>query len=72
MTEIKDGVFYEKVNILEQMTEAHSKGLFTDVTFTMSDNVKISTSKFMLACRSSYFATMFFDKSAYNRRCNKT
>ena len=67
-SEIKDGVFISRENILEQMAEAHRKGLFTDVTFTMSDNVKISTSRFMLACRSSYFATMFFDESTYNRR----
>ena len=71
LSEIKDGVFFDKENILEQMAEAHRKGLFTDITFTMSDNVKISTSKFMLACRSSYFATMFFDESSYNRRRKK-
>jgi len=75
--DIKNGVFYEKENFMEQITEAHRKGLFTDVTFTMSDNVKISTSRFMLACRSSYFADMFFGeaksrkkvKTALERNC---
>ena len=72
-SEIKDGVFVDKENILEQMTEAHKKGLYTDITFTMSKyKVKISSSRFMLACRSSYFASMFFDESAYNRRRKKT
>ena len=71
MSGIKDGVFFDKENILEQMAEVHRKGLFTDISFTMSDNVKISTSRFMLACRSSYFATMFFDESSYNRRRKK-
>ena len=72
MVEIKDGVFIDKENILEKMAEAHRKGLFTDITFTLSDNVEISTSKFLLACRSSYFATMFFDESLYVRRREKT
>ena len=71
-SEIENGVFVDKGNLLEQMTEPHRKGLYTDITFTMSDNVKISTSRFMLACRSSYFASMFFDESAYNRRRKKT
>ena len=72
MVEIKDDVFIDKENTLEKMAEAHRKGLFTDITFTLSDNVEISTSKFLLACRSSYFATMFFDESLYVRRREKT
>ena len=71
-SEIENGVFVDKGNLLEQMTEPHRKGLYTDITFTMSDNVRISTSRFVLACRSSYFATMFFDDSPYDRRKKKT
>ena len=56
----KDGMFVDKDNILEDLAVAHREGLFSDITITLSDNVEISTNKFMLACRSPFFATMLF------------
>ena len=37
----------------------YQEGTGNDITFTLTDNVKVSTNKFMLACRTPYFAKMF-------------
>ena len=60
VTELKNGVFVDRDKFLEDLSKAHREGLFTNVTFTLSDDVEISTNKFMLACRSPFFATMLF------------
>jgi len=57
---LKDGVFDAKESILEDLTVVHRDSLFVDITLTMSDNVRLDTNKFMLACRSPFFATMLF------------
>ena len=44
---LMDGIFHDKGNILEDLTVAHRDSLFTDITFTMLDNVQIVTNKFM-------------------------
>ena len=58
--QLKDGIFDDKENILEDLTVVHRDGLFKDITLIMSDNVHIDTNKFMLAARSPFFATMLF------------
>ena len=60
VTELKNGVFVDRDKFLEDLSKAHREGLFNNVTFTLSDGVEISTNKFMLACRSPFFATMLF------------
>ena len=55
-----NGIFIDKNNLLEDLSKTYKGGLFTDITFTMSDGVEISTNKFMLSCRSPFFATMLF------------
>ena len=59
-SQIKDGIFVDKNNILEDLAVAHRDGGFSDITFTMSDNIEISTNKFMLGCRSPFFISMLF------------
>ena len=58
--QLKDGTFDDAEKILEDLTVVYRDGLFNDITLTMSDNVHIDTNKFMLACRSPFFATMLF------------
>ena len=58
-TELMNGIFIDKNNLLEDLSKTYKGGLFTDTTFTMSDGVEISTNKFMLWCRSPFFDTMF-------------
>ena len=60
VTELKNGVFLDKDKFLEDVSKAHRQGLYSNITFTLSDGVEISTNKFMLACRSPFFATMLF------------
>ena len=58
--QLKDGTFDDEEKILEDLTVVYRDGLFNDITLTLSDNVHIDTNKFMLACRSPFFATMLF------------
>jgi len=57
---VKEGIFDARESVLEDLTTAHREGLFDDITLTLSDGVKLSTNRFMLACRSPFFATMLY------------
>ena len=57
---IEEGIFVDKNNILEDLAVAQKDEGFSDITLTMSDNIEISTNKFMLGCRSPFFASMLF------------
>ena len=60
VVKLDEGLFVDKNKILEDLAVAHRDGGFSDITFTMSDNIEISTNKFMLGCRSPFFASMLF------------
>jgi len=57
---VKDGYFVDKESLLSDVSKAHQDSLYSDITITLSDNVSMSTSRFMLACRVPYFATLLF------------
>ena len=60
MVKLDEGLFVDKSNIFEDLAIAQRDGDFSDITCTMSDNIEISSNKFMLGCRSPFFISMLF------------
>eukprot|EP00092_Neocalanus_flemingeri_P038437 GFUD01041844.1.p1 GENE.GFUD01041844.1~~GFUD01041844.1.p1 ORF type:complete len:395 (-),score=74.47 GFUD01041844.1:115-1299(-) len=58
--EIKIRKFEDKENLLGDVSKAYKEGLYSDINIIVKDNVSIPTSRFMLACRVPYFATLFY------------
>jgi len=63
---VHNGIVDDKENLQTDVSKAFKEGLFTDVTFITADDVRISTSKFMLASRVPFFATLLFGGFAEN------
>ena len=59
-TKLKNGIFHDKESLLVDISEVYKGGLYSDITFILNDNISVSTSGFMLACRIPYFATTLF------------
>jgi len=59
-TIIRDGALEDKENLINDVAKAFDGGLYNDVSLVSSDNVIVSTNKFMLACRVPYFSSMLF------------
>jgi len=51
------GIFDDEDYLVSDISNAYRNQMFPDVTFVLSDGVTKQTSRFMLACRSKYFAT---------------
>jgi len=56
----KKAIFVDDVNFLvNDISNAYRRNnLFTDVSFVLSDGKTMQTNRFMLSCRSQYFATL--------------
>eukprot|EP00092_Neocalanus_flemingeri_P020378 GFUD01022076.1.p1 GENE.GFUD01022076.1~~GFUD01022076.1.p1 ORF type:complete len:394 (-),score=62.42 GFUD01022076.1:110-1291(-) len=52
--------FDDKENLLGDVAKAYKEGLYSDITIILKNNASVSTSKFMLACRVPYFATLLY------------
>jgi len=61
---VQGGKFVSKQSLLNDVSKAYRDGLYNDITFTLADNVTVSTNKFMLASRVPFFATMLFSEMA--------
>ena len=61
---VEEALFKDKENILDDLSKVYDESLYSDITFTLTDDVSISTNRFMLACRIPYFATMLFGEFA--------
>ena len=55
-----DGTFFAQEELLADISNCFKDSLYTDITLIMSDGVRIKASKFILACRCPFFATMLF------------
>jgi len=55
------GLFDDVDYLVSDISNAYRNQMFPDVTFVLSDGVTKQTNKFMLACRSKYFATKLLD-----------
>jgi len=53
---VNEEMFNDKEKILEDLKEFHRGNKFTDVTINLYNDEKVSTSKYMLACRSPFFS----------------
>eukprot|EP00092_Neocalanus_flemingeri_P107643 GFUD01138176.1.p1 GENE.GFUD01138176.1~~GFUD01138176.1.p1 ORF type:complete len:428 (-),score=86.63 GFUD01138176.1:115-1323(-) len=58
--ETKNRKFEDKETLLADVSKAYTGCLYSDITFILKDNVSVSTSRFMLACRVPYFATLLY------------
>eukprot|EP00092_Neocalanus_flemingeri_P091090 GFUD01115446.1.p1 GENE.GFUD01115446.1~~GFUD01115446.1.p1 ORF type:complete len:403 (+),score=71.52 GFUD01115446.1:54-1262(+) len=56
----KNRKFDDKENLLGDVSKAYKEGLYSDITIILKNNASVSTSKFMLACRVPYFATLLY------------
>eukprot|EP00092_Neocalanus_flemingeri_P026333 GFUD01028547.1.p1 GENE.GFUD01028547.1~~GFUD01028547.1.p1 ORF type:complete len:410 (-),score=75.48 GFUD01028547.1:34-1263(-) len=56
----KNRKFSDKENLLGDVSRAYKEGLYSDITIILKNNASVSTSKFMLACRVPYFATLLY------------
>jgi len=67
-TNVEEGVFVKKDELLSDLSKVYQEGLYHDITIGFPDNVRVSTNKFMLVCRIPYFSTLlssdFTDKSS--------
>ena len=56
-TDERNGIFDDVDHLVADISNAYRNQMFPDVTLVLSDEVTIRTNRFMLACRSKYFAT---------------
>jgi len=49
-------------HLMQELSRTYRNELYTNISFVLLDGVTMVTNKFMLACRSDYFATMLFGK----------
>jgi len=56
----RNGTFDDVDHLIADINNAYRNQMFPDVTFVLSDEVTIQTNRFMLACRSEYFAAKLF------------
>eukprot|EP00092_Neocalanus_flemingeri_P020306 GFUD01021996.1.p1 GENE.GFUD01021996.1~~GFUD01021996.1.p1 ORF type:complete len:395 (+),score=70.70 GFUD01021996.1:43-1227(+) len=68
--EIKNSKFEDKENLLGDVSKAHKEGLYSDINIIMKDEAIVSTSRFMLACRVPYFATLLYGGFEENSASN--
>jgi len=69
-SQVRNGLLDDKENLLSDVSEAFKNGLYNDITFNMSDEVRISSNKFVLASRVPFFSTMLFGGLADNLSSN--
>jgi len=53
----RTGIFDDVDYLVSDISNAYRNQMFPDVTFVLTDGVTKQTNRFMLACRSKYFAT---------------
>jgi len=55
---VNEEMFNDKQKILEDLKEFHRGNRFTDLTINLYNDETVSTSKYMLACRSPFFSKL--------------
>jgi len=70
----RNGVFDDVEFFVADISNAYRNQMFTDIAFVLSDGVTIKTNRFMLACRSQYFASKLLgqkeDDGKVNMNCD--
>ena len=54
LTNVEEGILVRKDEILSDLSKVYREGLYHDVTLVFPDGVRVSTNRFMLACRIPY------------------